>query len=449
MKQSDFWKQVLSLALPVAAQGLLYAFLAIINQLMVGQLGESSVVAVALGSKVMSIMAFTQMGLTAGLGILASQHVGRSQREKIAPLQGMLLLVGIGVSLIFMLISVAFPHWAMSLFTADPQVIAIGSSYQRLLGLSYLPAMLIGIYATTLRSDGIVKLPLYISLATVPLEALFNFAFVFGHFGFPKLGVKGAGLSTTIVVVIELVAFLILIYGGKLTGNFSIRQMLNFHFRDVEIKQFWRLTLPLLGDNLSFILSGSIIGAIYGFMGTVQTTAVTIMQPIEMLLITFFGGFSTATSVMVGHRLGRDDMDDAYHTSKRLIWLSILAPLVIAFLLLIPMPWYLSFYKLTPESLSLTKTIMLVMAIFLPSKIVNMVLGSVLGAGGETKFIFYLSILGGWILAIPIGLITAFVLHWDIVWVYAAVTFEELVRALLGGWKMRTRTWLNNLVKEN
>ena len=441
-----FWRQVLSLALPVAAQGLLYALLGIVNQLMVGQLGEQTVVAVALGAKIQSVMYFAQMGMTAGLGILAAQHVGQKTRDKIAPLQGVMLATTVLMSLVFMVISCGFPHFAMSLFTADPRVIAIGSGYQRLLSLSYLPTVILGVYTVTLRSDGIVKMPLYLSLAAVPLEMLLNFGFIFGHWGFPRLGAMGAGLSTTLSITLEVLLLLIVVYRKKLTGSFSIRQMRAFHWRDAEIVKLWKLTMPLLGDNLSFILSASVISSIYGFMGTTQTAAVTIMQPVENLLITFFGGFATAASVMVGHRLGRNAMSEAYRTGKRLIGLSIIAPLAIALLLLIPMPWYLNFYHLSAESLSLTKAIMVVMALFVPSKIVNMVLGSILGAGGETKFIFYLSILGGWILAVPIGLLTAFFLHLDIVWVFAAVTAEEVVRALLGGWKMHGKSWLTNLV---
>ncbi|MFC4652070.1 MATE family efflux transporter [Lactococcus nasutitermitis] len=449
MKNQHFWRQVLSLALPVAAQGLLYAILAIVNQLMVGRLGTTAVVAVSFGSKIMGIMGFVQAGLTAGLGILAAQHVGNGDRSKIAPLQGMILMISLAVRLVFMVLSIGFPHLAMALFTADSKVIATGASYQRLLGLSYFPAMLIGVYATVLRSDGIVKLPFYMSLATVPLEAILDYGFIFGKFGLPKMGAAGAGLATTLAVLVEVVILLGLVYGKRLTGSFSLRQLTTFKWHDTEIRQLWRLTLPLLGDNLSFILADSTTSAIYGFMGTAQTVAVMTMYPVQLLLITFFNGFATAASVMIGHRLGRDDMADAYNSGKKLLWLSLIAPLVIGLFLMLPMPWYLGFYELSSYSRSLTQAVMLVMVLFVPVKVCNMVFGSILGAGGETKFIFYLSILGGWGLAVPIGLLTAFVLHWSIVAVFAAVTAEEAVRALLALHKMRQKTWLNNLVKEN
>lgn len=449
MKNQHFWRQVFSLALPVAAQGLLYAILAIVNQLMVGRLGTTAVVAVSFGSKLFGIMGFAQSGMMAGLGILAAQHVGSNSREKIAPLQGMILWIGILFGLFFTLISLFFPEQAMSLFTADPKVIAIGANYQRLLAFSYLPAMVFGSYQATLRADGLVKLPLYVSLATVPLEAILDYGFIFGKLGLPELGVKGAGLATTLATLIELVVFLSIVYGKRLTGSFTLRQLTAFHWKDAEIRQLWRLTLPLLGDNLSFILADSTSAAIYGFMGTAQTVAVTTMYPVQLLLITFFSGFATAASVMIGHRLGRDDMADAYSSGKKLLWLSLIAPLVIGLLLMIPMPWYLGFYELSSFSRGLTQAVMLVMVLFVPVKVCNMVFGSILGAGGETKFIFYLSILGGWGLAVPIGLLTAFVFHWNIVAVFAAVTAEEAVRALLALHKMRQKTWLNNLVKEN
>lgn len=448
MKKQNFWAQVLSLALPVAAQGILYALLSIVNQLMVGQLGDTAVVAVSQGGRIFGILGFAQAGLTAGLGILAAQHVGKNDRENIAPLQGMMLLGSLVFAVLFMILSSGFPYFAMLLFTNDPKVIAVGVPYQRALGFSYIPMMFLGVYSTVLRSDSIVRLPLYLSLATVPLEAILNYGFIFGNLGLPKLGVTGAGYSSFIALTTETIILLCLVYGKRLTGDFSLTQMLNFKGKAPELRQLWLLTLPLLGDNLSFILADSVTGAFYGFLGTAQTVAISIMLPIQMILITFFGGFSTATSVMVGHRLGRDEMADAYSTGKKLLWLSFIAPLLVGLLLLIPMPWYLGFYHLTSFSTGLSLAGIAVMVGFIPFKVANMVLGSILGAGGETKFIFYMSILGGWLLAVPIGALTAFVLHWNVVAVFTAVTLEEVVRVGLGLWKMRQRTWLTNLVTE-
>ena len=446
VQTQSFWRQVLSLALPVAAQGLLYAVLGIVNQIMVGEKGEASVVAVSLAGKTFGILNFALMGLTAGLGILAAQHIGKNQAEKIAKIQGMVLFVGLLISLAFTLFSLLLPELSMRLFTADPKVVAIGVPYLRWYAWAYLPVCIMMIYSTTLRAAGLVKLPMVAGFIAVLIEAGLNYCLIFGNFGFPELGVTGAGLAGAISVWVELAILMLIIYIRRLPGSFKLKDLLTFYPFDAEIHQLWLLTLPLLGDNLSFVLADSISGSIYGYMGTVQTVAVTIMMPVQLLLITFFGGFSSAASVMIGHRLGRDEMEHAYKTGKQILWLSLIAPLIFGFILLLGMNPYLAIYHLSAYSLSLTRWVMLAMVLFIPMKVMNMVLGSVLGAGGETKFIFYISLLGGWIFAVPLGLLTAFVLHWSIIWVFTAITSEEIVRVLLGLWKMRQRTWLNNLV---
>ncbi len=447
MEKQQFWKTVFNLALPVALQGVLYSLLAVVNQIMVGKLGSVAVVAVGLASKPQGILTFALFGLTGGLAILAAQYIGSQQEEKIAKIQGMMLAAGLFLTLIFILISLVFPEIAMRFFTTDSHVITQGVLYHRMLALSYFPFLLLQVYSTILRSAGIVRLPMVVSLGAVPLNAFLNYLLIFGNFGAPKLNIAGSALATTIATFIEAGVLLSFVYIKKLTGAFKARELLNFRYFDAEIKQLWKLSLPLLGDNLSFVLADTVGGAIFGLMGTNQTVAVTIMLPIQALIITFFAGFGTAASVMIGQNLGRDEFDFAYQTGKRILWLSWFSPLILGGILLLFMNNYLKIYELSSYSLHLTQLVLILMVIFVPVKVVNMVLGNVLSAGGETKFIFYISVLGGWLIGVPLGLLTAFVLHLPIDLVFVAITLEEVVRLGLGIWKLRTRTWLRNLVR--
>ncbi|MDR0299859.1 MAG: MATE family efflux transporter [Streptococcaceae bacterium] len=446
--ERGFWQQVLHLAIPVALQGILLSFLTIVNQIMVGKEGPAAVVAVGLASKNAGVLGFIMMGLTGGLAILSAQLVGAGQRDKIAKHQGMMLFVGLGISLLFVLISLFAANWSMHLFTNDPAVIEIGIQYHQLLALSYLPNLFIGVYSTVLRADGIVKFPMLVSMVAVPLNVFLNYLLIFGNLGAPRLGAAGSALATTLATSLEAIILLTVIYVKKLTGSFSLRELLSFLKFDDEIKQLWRLSLPLLGDNLSFILADTVSGAVYGFLGTSQTVAVTLMMPIQLLIITFFSGFGTAGSVMVGHALGRDAKDQAYQTSKKILYLSTFASLGIGGLLLIVMNWYLPLFHLSSYSLQLTWLVMFLMVAFIPSKVYNMVVGSILAAGGETKFLLYMSLLGAWVFSVPLGYLTAFALHWPIYMVFTAITFEEMIRMGLGIWKFKSKTWLNNLVKE-
>ncbi|MDR0297933.1 MAG: MATE family efflux transporter [Streptococcaceae bacterium] len=442
-----FFKEVLALALPVALQGMLYSILGIVDQLMVGQLGDAAVVAVSLASRNFGVLNFALMGLTGGLGILAAQFLGNRMPEKIAKIEGMALAVGILLALIFMVLSVGFPEWCMRLFTADKAVIGLGVTYHQTFAWSYLPIALIAVYSTVLRNAKRVKLPMYAGFLAVLIDAGLNWIFVFGNLGAPRLGVAGSGLATAISCWIELAVLAGFIFGKKLIGSYPLSALTGFLSADDDIKKFWRLTAPLLIENISFTLMVSVVNAIYGFMGTAETVAVTVMGPVETLLITFFGGFSTAASVLIGHHLGRSELSEAYGTARRILWLGFFASFALSALMIAISPRYISLYRLTDFSSALTQATFVMMAIFIPIKVTNMIVtGGVLAAGGETWFILWQSLIS-WALAVPLGYLTAFVWHWPIYLVFAAISFEEIVRVVWCLAKFRKKTWLNNLVE--
>ena len=444
---TPFLHTILKIALPISIQSVLFSLFNILDQLMVGQLGSTSVVAVSLASKHFSILNFTLVGLTGGLAIFTAQLVGKQELKKIAKIQGMVLASGIILILIFTFVSLFVPAWSMSLFSADKNVIIQGSIYHRSISFGYLPFFITMVYTTILRNAKFVKLPMYIGIGAVIFNAFLNYIFIFGNFGFPRLGILGSGLATTLSQYLECIILLYIVFKKKMDGSYNIKKLFKFLKFDKDIKSFWIITIPLLIEQVSFILADSASNSIYGFMGTKQTIAITVMIPIQGLIINFFTGFSAASSVIIGNYLGENKKDDAYKVSSIILILGLVLPLLIGGIYLLINTWYLGGYHLSPYSYNLTSKLMFIMIFFLPIKILNMVIvQGILPAGGETKFILYQSLLGSWILAIPMGLIAAFILHLSIDMVFIAVSFEEIVRLIIGLVKIRSKNWLNKIV---
>lgn len=446
MKSIKFWKTTFSIAIPVAIQGLLYSLLNILDQIMVSQKGQIAVVSINLASKNFGVLNFTLMGLTGGLAILVAQLIGSNQKEKIAKIQGLTIFIGTILTILFIAISIVLPKWSMQLFTEDISVIKEGISYHRTLALGYFPVLLTMIYSTILRNDKIVKLPMIIGIITIFINALLNYLLIFGKCGFPELGVMGSGLATSMAQIIEALILTTIIYRKKLIGAYSFKKMWEFTKFDSDIKFFLLLTFPLLIEEISFILSDSVSNAIYGFMGTQQMLVISIMSPIQSLILSFFSGFSTSASVLIGNYLGSGKKEKAYNSAKNILIMGATLPLMIGSLLLLFNNWYLGFYDLNNHSFKVAQILMVTMVIILPVKILNMIITQgVLNAGGETKFVLYQSILGSWLFAVPLGFLSAFVFHLSIYWVFIIISFEEFVRLLLCIKKMKTRTWMKNL----
>ncbi len=447
-QSEGFWKLLLSIALPISFQSLILSSLNMIDQLMVGQLGDSAVVAIGFASKNFGIAGFIIMGLAGGLGILYAQMIGNGQKERLKKIQGMVLATALVVAVAFCMIAIFLPEQCMRIFSDDESVISEGIRYHKAIALSYIPFAITVTFTTVLRTSKHVKLPMCINISTIFINTLLNYTLIFGNFGMPALGVQGAAIATTITRCMEMVVLLSIVYGRKLPGSYKIKELLCFLDFDQDVKLLWTLTLPLLASNLSFVLADTVYTATYGNLGTEQTVAVVVVLPLQGLIISFFSGFSAGASVIIGNSLGANKKEFAYRVAKNIIIFALTIPLIMGLCLLLFANQYIGLFKITQQSMHMTQMLMVVMICYLPVKIVNMLMAQgILSSGGETKFLFHTSLFGTWGIGVPLGLIAVHVFHLPIYIVYALITSEEAVRVLLALRKFRSKKWLNNLVK--
>lgn len=445
----NYYKSLLNIAMPIAIQSTLYTSLGIIDQFMVGQLGEKAIASVGLASKPFGILMFFIFGITGGLAIYASQFSGKGEEEKIAKFQGIAGFYGILITLLFTVAGIVFAENIMSLFIKDKEVIEIGGMFQRIFALGYIPFMITALYSTVLRSTGHIKIPVIASMGAVGLNTLLNYLLIFGNFGFPKMGVEGSAVGTVITRVVEMFVIVYVVYKYKLPGAFSIKKMFSFKISEDIFLKFWKVTIPLIATNVSFALADTVYSGIYGRMGTDQITAITILFPLQGLLIGFFSGMSSAAGIMLGNKLGAGEKEIAYSYSKRFLVLSFGLTSISGIVAYFMSNSYINVFNISFNVKEISYKIMIVMLVFLTVKVLNMVIvQGILSSGGETKFLFYISLIGMWLIGIPSGLIAAFVFKYPIYVVVAIISLEEVVRMSFGLYKIKSKKWLNNLVEK-
>lgn len=447
-QEKEYFSQVLKYSIPVAIQATLYTSLGIIDQFMVGQLGEKAIAAVGLAAKPFGILMFFIFGITGGLSVYASQYAGKGEKEKIASIQGIAGLFAVITTLIFTLAGIFFPNEILSLFISDKEVIKLGADFQRIFAIGYIPFVITAIYSAVLRSTGHVKMPMFVSIGAVILNTVLNYLLIFGKAGMPQMGVCGSATATAITRFIELFVILYFVYRYKVTGNFTIKEMSAFKISDEKFKKYWDVTLPLIATNLSFALADSVYSAIYGKMGTDQITAITILFPLQGLIIGFFSGISSAAGIMLGNKLGAGEKETAYKYSKRFIGMSFILTSVTGIILYLMSNIYIGAFNISDEIKVLSSKVMVVIVIFLSVKVVNMVIvQGILSSGGETKYLFYISLIGMWLIGVPGGIAAAFIFKMPIYIVVAVISAEEIVRSGFGIYKIKSKKWMNNLVE--
>ena len=437
-------KNLLAIALPISVQSLIQSFLGMIDQVMIGQLGESTVAAVSLGGRPGFILIYTLSGITAAASIFASQYEGAGDKSRHAQVMRSTIFGCLILTLPFFLASVFIPEALLKIFTSDAAVISSGIPYLRICSLSYIPLIFIMACSAILRSTGKANIPMITGIVAVILNTGLNAVLIFGLLGFPAFGVEGAAVATVISYIIQ--AIILVIYMQLKSHNGSVLSALKVRCPKDFIWAFFTTALPAIGNELLWAVGDAGYTAIYGRMGTEQLAAMTLTFPIQGLTVGFFSGLSAAAGIIIGSFLGGEKTEGAYTASWDFFKLCIIGCVAMGAMIIVGSGLYVGFYNVSEEVRLLAKHLLVIFAFFLWVKVSNMVmLGGVLRSGGETKYILYLDVLGTWGIGIPLGILGAFVFKFDIKIIYILISIEEIVRLALGLVRVKSRKWMKKL----
>ena len=210
------------------------------------------------------------------------------------------------ISLLFFAACEIVPEALMHLFSHDEPIIAIGSSYLRIAGFSYLLTGIAECYLTTMKVSDHVAPSAWISSGAVVLNILLNAVFIFGLLGAPKMEARGAALATTLARAAELAACVIL---ASREGYIRPDWKRILERQKQLAKDFRRQCLPLLGGGLFWGVGFTSYTAIMGHMGTDAAAANSVAAVVRDLICCVCNGVGSAAGIMVGNELGAGNLE--------------------------------------------------------------------------------------------------------------------------------------------
>lgn len=444
LKKNPYLYTMLAIAIPVSIQSLFQASLSIIDQVMVGQMGENAIAAVGLGSRFPNIFIITLNAIGASTSIMISQFWGKKDKENIASSFGGNLFIGLAITIIFSVISFAFPHQVLGCYTKDAKVIELGSEYLKLIAVGYIPILLITMYSSILRSTEHIKLPMYAGIFSILMNTLLNYILIFGNFGFESMGLKGTAYATNITRILEALILFVCIYVKKYPGIFKLKEMSNL---SVDfIKKIMSISTPIVINEFLWAVGETMYSIVYGRMGTTEVAAMTLTFPIQSLSIGLFSGVSVAAGIMIGNKLGKDETEEAFKYSRKFVQLGIAGSVIFGILLILLSKLYVVIFNVSSDLKVCTIKILIIFALLLWIKVSNMIIGGgILRSGGQTRYTLYLDMFGTWGIGVPMGFISAFVFKLPIEWVYLIISCEELARLIIGLKLMYSKKWMANI----
>lgn len=438
----SFFRNVCALAIPVTLQSMLQSSFSIVDQIMIGQLGSVSVAGVGLAGKFSSIHSVIVAAVGAVAGIMISQYLGQKNQQEVRRSFYTNLLLAVGIAGLFTALCVLFPGTIMGLYTKDESTRQEAAAYLLIIAGTYLPLAGATLLSTLLRCMEKPKLPLYASLASAGVNTVLNYVFIFGKCGFTPMGARGAAMATVIAQCVNFLLMLIMLPRKELLSNKR-----NGHASPrMNWKQYFAMLCPILICELFWSLGENVYAIIYGHMGTDATAAMTLINPIQGLMIGALCGLSQAASILIGKKLGSGELEDAYVSSKKLIVYGAVGSLALSLVVIATRRAYVQIYQVEDTVKLLTRQILLAYAVVAPFKVLNMILGGgILRSGGRTKYAMFIDILGTWGFGVPPGLASAFWWNLSIPWVYFLLSLEEAIRFVGSMVIFRRKQWMNQL----
>lgn len=401
-KDKKFYKLILSIALPIALQNLITFAVSMIDTMMLGSLGEVQLSAASIGNNLFFILTILIFGLAGGSNILISQYWGKGDVKAIHKILSIMYRACIIITSIFIAIAIFLPEKFMKIYTSDALVIEQGASYLRIVAIGYIFYAITNCTIMMLRSVKTVKISLFVYTISLIVNGFFNYILIFGKFGAPVLGVRGAAIATVIARITEFT--IVLFFMIKVEDKIRLRVKHLIKVDKLMLKDFLSNVTPVLFNEFLWSTGSTIISIIIGRLGTETVAANSISNVVFQFVTVFIFGLSNATAVIIGNTIGEGKNDKAKEYSRTIGLLSIVMGLLSALVILFIKPYVVDFYNVSNVTKDIAMRIMDVMSIIIvfQSLGVNLMMG-VLRGGGDAKFVLINDIIFMWIVAIPCG----------------------------------------------
>ncbi len=439
-------KRVAVIAIPVALQNLLTTTGSMIDTMMISSLGESYIGAVGLCGQFSFLMFSCYWGFIGGGSLFMSQYWGAKDEDGIDHAYGLMLTCIMTVAILFGAAAVCFPKTVLTMYTDQPSVQEIGIQYIRIVGFAYpLQVLSMGMSAL-LRSTERVKVPLYASIASVATNTFMNWVLIFGNLGAPALGVKGAAIATVLSAFVNVLVVVIACIIKKYPYLFHVRN--HFRWDKNFLHLFFGKCLPILANEVLIGIGNAVVNIVLGHQSVEAIAAVAVFRTIEGLVIGFFAGFSSASSVLVGKDVGAGETKQAYNTAIRVVYLCQATILLVVLALFAANYPLLHLLGLSGASYDIGKGLIMIYGVACIIRMGNWTQNDTYRAAGDAIYGTILEIVFMYAMVLPCLLLANYKFHAPFLVVFAMCYVDELIRYIIMQRHMYSGKWIKPVTPE-
>ena len=450
-----FYKRLLAVAVPIMVQSGITNFVSLLDNIMVGRTGTEQMSGVAIVNQLIFVFYLCCFGGFAGAGIFTAQYYGAEDDEGVRHTFRYKLWMGFLLSLGALGIFLFFGKDLISLYLqgqadgGDPAAaLAYGSGYLKIMLLSLPAFALVQIYANTLRECGETVVPMRAGICAVFVNLVFNYLLIYGKFGFPALGVKGAAIATVLSRYVELAVVAGWTHTHKeqctyITGVYStLRVPLKL------VKKYFVTGSPLLVNEALWSAGMAMLTQCYSTRGLNVIAANNIASTVSNVFNVAFFAMGDAIAIIIGQHLGAKEFDKAKAETKKIMAFSIFIATLVAVTVASTSHLFPMIYNTTDEAKKIAAQFLITQAIFTPQIALLHTSYFTLRSGGKTVITFLFDSVFMWVVSVPVAFVLSRFTNLYVIWIFAGVQMADWIKCAIGVILVRKGVWMNNIVSD-
>ncbi|MCR4776297.1 MAG: MATE family efflux transporter [Saccharofermentans sp.] len=431
--------------LPMTLQNFMFSLVPLADTVMLVR-DQDAMSAVSLASQVAFVFNMFCIALASGCSMFAAQFWGKGDKENIERIFGYSMKLLFPILAVFFGCTMFMPEAVMMIYTNDPTLIANGIPYLRIASFSYIFMGLSIIYESILKNVGLVKQCTFASTVMVIMNVCLNAVFIYGLFGFPKMGASGAALASATASLIGFIFCVVYIHKYKIV-SLKLKHILKtgINLR----KRYSKYSAPFFLNQITWSLGFTMITVIMGHLGNDAVAANAIVTVIKDIVSSFCYALGAGGAIVVGNELGAGRLEEAKDYGKRIMKLCVVSGIVLGLIAAASAPLVIRFVNLTPLAEHYLFIMLLMCSYYILGRSINCTtIGGIFSAGGDTRFGFICDTVTMWAFIVPAGALAAFVLKLPVLWVYFILNLDEIIKLPVVISRYRQFKWLNNIVND-
>ena len=440
----ELYGKMLRYGVPISAQSLIAVGMNMIDTVMLSHMGDAQISAASLAGQYTTLFLICAMGLGMGASVLTTRYWGMHDVSDLKKAVTIMLRWELVLAAVFTVIGILFPTGIMKIFTKEPAIIAYGARYLKWLLPIYLCMSISQGCIIVLRSAGLLNVPLWISAAALGVNACFNWIFINGNWGAPRMEIAGAALATTIAWLFELAVVVVYFFFADRQIGYRLRD-LRMNCSDLQA-EYLRICMPVLVSDSLLGLGNSAVSMVMGHMGQTFAAANSVTMVVQQLSTVLHHGTAGASGIITGHTMGEGDYEKAQRQGYTFVLIGFVTGCIAALAILLLRRPIINYYQVSAEAKEVAWQLMNAILTIVVFQSVNGILTKgVLRAGGDTRFLMIGDVLFLWIASIPLGALAGLVWNLPAFWVYTLLKIDQIIKCFWCVARLRSGKWKKNI----